>query len=115
KKYDDNTIVHKVQPGETFYGLSKKYNIPLGDLMKLNNIELKAGQEIVVGYKNQAKSGAEKPVAEDKSTPAPSGDQKTAETKTSPAGPKTVTTTPAPAPVRSSDYYAYDSSYKQVL
>jgi len=53
KKYDDNTIVHKVQPGETFYSLSKKYNTTVDELMKLNNIQLKAGQEIVVGYKNQ--------------------------------------------------------------
>lgn len=53
KKYDDNTIVHKVQPGETFYSLSKKYNTSIDELMKLNNIQLKAGQEIVVGYKDR--------------------------------------------------------------
>lgn len=56
KKYDDNTMVHKVQPGETYYGLAKKYNTSVNDLMKFNNIELKAGQEIIVGYKNQVKT-----------------------------------------------------------
>jgi len=53
QRRDKNIIVHKVQPGETFYGLAKKYNTSVSDLMKMNNIELKAGQEIVVGYKNQ--------------------------------------------------------------
>jgi LysM repeat protein len=56
KKTDDNVITHKVQPGETLYGLSKKYNTPLNDLLKYNGMELRAGQEIVVGYKNQPKN-----------------------------------------------------------
>jgi LysM repeat protein len=55
KKADDNVIVHKVQPGETYFGLSKKYNTTVNDLMRMNNLELKAGQEIIVGYKNQEK------------------------------------------------------------
>src|SRR6185312_2330706 len=43
QKKDDNAITHKVQPGETLYGLSKKYNVPLQDLLKYNGMELKAG------------------------------------------------------------------------
>jgi LysM repeat protein len=53
KKVDENVITHKVQPGETLYSLAKKYNTTVNDLLKNNNMELKAGQEIVVGYKNQ--------------------------------------------------------------
>jgi LysM repeat protein len=55
-KADDNVITHKVQPGETLYSLAKKYNTTVNDLLKNNNMELKAGQEIVVGYKNQQKN-----------------------------------------------------------
>ncbi|HEY8402914.1 MAG TPA: LysM peptidoglycan-binding domain-containing protein [Cytophagaceae bacterium] len=53
-KKSDKAIYHKVQPGETLYGISKKYNIPLNDLLKLNNMELKAGQEIIIGYKESS-------------------------------------------------------------
>jgi LysM repeat protein len=56
KRTDDNVITHKVQPGETLYSLAKKYNTTVNDLLKNNNMELKAGQEIVVGYKNQPKN-----------------------------------------------------------
>lgn len=51
----EDKVYHKVQEGETLYGLSRKYNIPLNDLLKWNNIEIKAGQEIVVGEKQIAK------------------------------------------------------------
>ncbi|MCR6638435.1 MAG: LysM peptidoglycan-binding domain-containing protein [Sporocytophaga sp.] len=49
----EDAIVHKVGAGETLFGISKKYNIPMNDLLKWNGMELKAGQEIVVGYKSQ--------------------------------------------------------------
>jgi len=49
----EDAIVHKVAAGETLFGISKKYNIPMNDLLKWNGMELKAGQEIVVGYKSQ--------------------------------------------------------------
>lgn len=55
-KMNEKAIYHKVQPGETLYGISKKYNVPLNELLKLNNIELKAGQEIVIGYKTSSES-----------------------------------------------------------
>ena len=44
---DDNQY-HTVEKGETFFSISRKYNIPVGDLLKANNIELKTGQKIVV-------------------------------------------------------------------
>lgn len=86
KKADDNTITHKVQPGETLFSLSKKYNIPLNDLLKYNGMELKAGQEIVVGYKNQPKNNQVKNTE-----------------------PKTDNTTPV------TNVYNYDPNRKQVL
>lgn len=46
-------VIHKVQPGETLFGLSKKYGVELGDLLKWNGMELKAGQDLVVGVKEE--------------------------------------------------------------
>ncbi len=40
--------VHKVQPGETLFAISRKYKIPLNNLLKWNGMELKAGQTIYV-------------------------------------------------------------------
>ena len=51
-KPTDNSLVYKVQPGDTYYGIAKKYNTSVDQLLKMNNMDLKAGQEIVVGYKN---------------------------------------------------------------
>ncbi len=39
---------HIVEKGETFFSLSRKYNIPISDLLKQNNVELKTGQKIIV-------------------------------------------------------------------
>ncbi|MEY3451796.1 MAG: peptidoglycan-binding protein with multiple lysin domain [Bacteroidota bacterium] len=41
-------MYHTVQPGDTYYSLSKKYGIPVGDLVMMNMPELKVGQEIVL-------------------------------------------------------------------
>src|SRR6478609_7651170 len=49
----DNKVYHKVQPGETLYSLAKRYNTTVDQLMKWNNMDLKAGQEIVVGENPQ--------------------------------------------------------------
>jgi LysM repeat protein len=61
KSADDNSIVHKVQPGETLYGIAKKYNTSVNELMRLNNMQLKAGQDLIVGYKDQPKNSANTP------------------------------------------------------
>jgi LysM repeat protein len=47
-----NAITYKVQPGDTYYGIAKKNNISVEQLLKMNNMDLKAGQEIVIGYNN---------------------------------------------------------------
>ena len=47
---DTDAQYHTVEKGETFFSISKKLNIPVGDLLKMNNIELKAGQKIVVSH-----------------------------------------------------------------
>ena len=39
---------HTVEPGESFFSLSKKYNTSVNDLLKLNQIELRSGSKIVV-------------------------------------------------------------------
>ncbi len=52
KPANPNAQVYKVQPGDTYYGIAKKYNTSVEQLLKMNNMDLKAGQEIVVGYTN---------------------------------------------------------------
>lgn len=49
---NDDEVIYKVQPGDTYYGISKKFGITVEELMKLNNVELKAGQELLVGRKS---------------------------------------------------------------
>ncbi|MDB5273175.1 MAG: mltD [Chitinophagaceae bacterium] len=49
---EDDEVIYKVQPGDTYYGISKKFGVTVEELMKLNNIDLKAGQELVVGRKS---------------------------------------------------------------
>ncbi len=51
KQEDDGRTYHLVENGETFYSLAKKYNISVGELLKLNDIELKVGQRIVISNK----------------------------------------------------------------
>ncbi|WP_018344399.1 LysM peptidoglycan-binding domain-containing protein [Cytophaga aurantiaca] len=123
--------VYKVQPGDTYYGIAKKYNTTVEQLLKLNNMDLKAGQEIVVGYNNTTTA----------TTPTtPTTTNPTTTTPTTPTTTTTVTTTtpkttePATTPaiktdqpvlVSTSTYappfndlgtpYTYDSSRKQIL
>ena len=61
KSADDNSIIHKVQPGETLYGIAKKYNTSVNELMRLNNMQLKAGQDLIVGLKNKPQDYANTP------------------------------------------------------
>ena len=48
----EGDVIHEVQSGETLYSLSRKYNVSVGDLLKWNGMELKAGQKLVVKKKN---------------------------------------------------------------
>ena len=92
-------IVHTVKPGETLYGLSKKFGISVGDLLKWNGLELQEGQELVVGYsKEQNFSQLDDPV-EATEPEAMTVTYNTVET------------------VTGEDYtvYEYDSTRKQVL
>ena len=47
-----DTAYHQVQPGETLYGIAKKYGISLAELYRLNQISpgqaIKPGQKLVV-------------------------------------------------------------------
>jgi len=46
-------ITHTVSPGDTLYGISRKYKIPTSELLKLNNMSVSTsihpGQQLVVG------------------------------------------------------------------
>ena len=50
-------VVHTVEPGETFFSIAKKYNISIDELLKANNVSLKAGQRIVVKPKPSSEAG----------------------------------------------------------
>lgn len=125
KKTDDNAIVHKVQAGETLYGLSKKYNIPLQDLLKYNGLELKVGQELVVGYKNEQKPvAAATPTTTNNNTTPASAPAKTLEpaeakkenpTIAPPPPANPAVEKPAPAPQKETIVPNYDPNMQQVL
>ncbi|MBC7450753.1 MAG: LysM peptidoglycan-binding domain-containing protein [Cytophagales bacterium] len=90
-KAADNSVVYKVQPGDTYYGIAKKYNTSVEQLLKLNNMDLKAGQEIVVGYNTTTVvSATDTPKPAATTTP---GSQTTPNTTT--ATTPAVTTAPA--------------------
>ena len=52
--------IHVVKPGETLYSLSKKYNVSVGELLKWNGMELKAGQKLIVKDPNPSAPVAKK-------------------------------------------------------
>ena len=47
-QFETKAESHVVQKGETYYGLSQKYGIPMNDLLKWNGVELKEGQVLVL-------------------------------------------------------------------
>lgn len=53
-KVGDTFLVHTVQQGETLYFLSKKYNISIEELKKINNLQdysISIGQELIISHK----------------------------------------------------------------
>ena len=120
---------HTVEKGETFFSISRKYNIPIGELLKQNNVELKTGQKVIV---TKSASGAvEKKQPELESdkiefnepvkTEAPKKDPGVTKEVTKTEEPKTVSKTEsivAPEPVSSTtDPYSADyvNSVKRVI
>ena len=51
---EDNKLYHIIEPGETMFSLARKYGVTVTDLMRMNNMELKAGQKLVVGFKDSS-------------------------------------------------------------
>ncbi len=54
-----DTLIHIVQPGETLYGLSRKYGVSVEELKMANNWDLKAGQELVIPKSKEKKPSDE--------------------------------------------------------
>ncbi len=55
KKNLENSLTHKVMKGETVYAISKKYNTTVDQIKtwnQLNDVAIKEGQDLVVGYEN---------------------------------------------------------------
>ncbi len=48
--------IHVVEAGETLYSLARVYGVTVGDLLKWNGMELKAGQKLVVGYQAETEN-----------------------------------------------------------
>ncbi|MDX2189621.1 MAG: LysM peptidoglycan-binding domain-containing protein [Bacteroidota bacterium] len=72
----DIGVVHKVQPGETYSSLARKYNLTVEELFTINKIELKAGQKIIVNNKikapkKQETTSASQPAVVKKDEPKP--------------------------------------------
>ncbi|MDB5257174.1 MAG: mltD [Chitinophagaceae bacterium] len=84
EKGDDDAVIYKVQPGDTYYGISKRFGVTVEDLMKLNNMDLKAGQELVVGRKSQQVASNTTVATEEKKTPAVVAEPKVEEKKEEP-------------------------------
>lgn len=87
-----NAITYKVQPGDTYYGIAKKNNISVEQLLKMNNMDLKAGQEIVIGYGTQATTTTTSP-----STTTPTTTTNPATITTTVVTPNNTATTTTPA------------------
>lgn len=113
KTPDANTIVHKVQAGETLYSIARKYNTSVNELMRMNNMQLKAGQELVVGYKDRPADPSQTP-----STP-PSRVVATAQKNENPAKMPAADSIPVKSPeevkVPDPGLYPYDPERRQVL
>lgn len=78
----ENGVLHTIQNGETYSSLSKKYNISVDELLKINKVQLKTGQKVIVNELIKAKSTASN-TAVSKNT-EPKKEQPKAETKPEP-------------------------------
>ncbi|MFN8414794.1 MAG: LysM peptidoglycan-binding domain-containing protein [Cytophagaceae bacterium] len=123
-----NAITYKVQPGDTYYGIAKKNNISVEQLLKMNNMDLKAGQEIVIGYGNPAttntttNSTVVTPVNPTNTTTTTNPNQTTTNTTTTttvvtqePVQPSIAVSTLAPPFNDPGTPYNYDSTRQQIL
>jgi LysM repeat protein len=92
----DDSQYHTVEKGETYFSISKKYGIPLGDLLKANNVELKAGQKIVVKKGGTPSFQPEEEMGGDFNA-TPTKTEKVALAPVAESKPKVEATKPAPA------------------
>lgn len=141
EKERGNLIIHTVESGETLYSLSRKYNVSVEQLMKWNNLDLKIGQEVVIGHKDEqpvvAKEGIKQekdavpvqpvpPVSPKQPTQAVQPIEKTVSAEQAQAKPtyqstiketeekEVVVETPVKKPVEK-DVYPFDSTMQQVM
>ncbi len=56
---------HTVQPGETYWRLSKQYGVSIDELLKWNDMELKAGQKLIVGVADSSEVTTDPVVVKD--------------------------------------------------
>lgn len=72
--------LHKVEPGETMFAISKKYNVTVGDILSWNNLQgsdLSVGQSLIIqGVAEKQVTPATVPTAPATPNPAPSSSEK---------------------------------------
>lgn len=121
--------VHVVQSGETLYSVSKKYGVSIGDLLKWNGMELKAGQEIVIGYEEtptatvpaKTEEAKDKVELEEETIETVSVEEKEVKKVTESRTATVVVDETIPTPMTKEQIlaaetvYDYDSTMKQVL
>lgn len=125
-----NKKVHKVQAGETLYGLSKKYNVSVEELKKWNSFELKAGQEIVISAPEKTEENSTNKIKEEQTVVKPNVEknsavaniEKSKEIVSEPAKPSPVVEKAQPVKIIPSSKlaldtvaYLHDPSMQQVL
>ncbi len=85
-----SSVAYVVQKGDTLYGIARKYNIKLNELLSLNNLDnsstIKIGQKILVPSEKLADSSASAAVSSSGSNSSKNSNSQKTETKSSLAG-----------------------------
>jgi LysM repeat protein len=93
----ENGVIHTIKQGETYATLAQKYNLSVDELLKINKVEPKVGQKIIINDKIKAKSNGSSTQPQVRSEPK----QNIIPEKTSE---KTIAETPENEPIVAIDY-----------
>lgn len=72
KTGSNKPVYHTVKPGETLFGISKKYSANAAEIRKWNKLKgngIKAGQKLIVGYSKKKSAAIENKVEKKKVVP----------------------------------------------
>ncbi len=97
----DGAIVHRVESGDTLFGIALEYDVPVDQIRELNagslgtNDMINVGQDLVISIPDQAPTATPEPV---EPTPAPTSEGGEEATTEEPAAPEENTEQPAAPP-----------------